>query len=609
MKTGLARRAASVTLAIYNNLRTNMANFSAALSLAIDTLTGTIRRPVGVLLLVLFLPAACASSDVESPALDATAVSAPAPDTLSGIYLSARHAQAEQDMANATRFFTTALGIDPEAPGLLRRTFVILIAEGRMAEASQMAGQVLEKDPNSPIAGLMMVVDDLKNNRLQQAREKISSLPEGGLNTIMAPLFGAWTAIGLGETPQQALEILAPLNKKGSQPLYNLHAGLINDLAGDRAAAESAFLKNVGLNGGPSLRLVQLLGNLYERQADKAKAETLYGDHGAHNPQSPIAAPALARLAGGQIPPPMIATIDDGVAEALFGVASSLIQQNAGETALIFGRMALYLKPDFPVMQILLGSILERNNRLADANRVYHDINPASPYAATARLRYSDNLDALDQTDDAIKLLGDIAGENPALADPLIRLGDLLRRHERFDEAVEAYDSAANRIGELTAAHWSLLYSRGIVLERSGQWDRAEADLLKALEYEPEQPYVLNYLGYSWVDQGINLDRGKEMIRKAVNLRPRDGYIIDSLGWAHYRLGEYGESVKEMERAVGLRPEDPVINDHLGDAYWRVGRKNEARFQWQRVLTLGTDDEAVRSRAEDKLKNGLPEAE
>jgi Flp pilus assembly protein TadD len=128
------------------------------------------------------------------------------------------------------------------------------------------------------------------------------------------------------------------------------------------------------------------------------------------------------------------------------------------------------------------------------------------------------------------------------------------------------------------------------------------------MEFEPDQPMLLNYLGYSWIDKGLHLDRATEMIKKAVKLRPTDGYIADSLGWAYYRLGNFEESAKEMERAVSLRPEDPVINDHLGDAYWRVGRFNEARFQWQHVLTLDPDDD-VAGQVRDKLKDGLKPAD
>src|SRR5690606_33991930 len=140
---------------------------------------------------------------------------------------------------------------------------------------------------------------------------------------------------------------------------------------------------------------------------------------------------------------------------------------------------------------------------------------------------------------------------------------------------------------------WTLFYFRGIAYERAKQWDKAEADLLQALALFPEQPHVLNYLGYSWVDQGMHLDEAMDMIARAVELRPNDGYIVDSLGWAHYRLGNYEEAVRELERAVELRPEDPVINDHLGDAYWKVGRRLEARFQWAHARDLDPEPDAL----------------
>ncbi|MEO1065674.1 MAG: tetratricopeptide repeat protein, partial [Actinomycetota bacterium] len=174
------------------------------------------------------------------------------------------------------------------------------------------------------------------------------------------------------------------------------------------------------------------------------------------------------------------------------------------------------------------------------------------------------------------------------------QIGNLLRGRERFVEAAEAYDRALDRIGEdLDQRHWSLLYARGIALERSKQWPRAETDFLRALELEPEQPYVLNYLGYSWVEQGVNIDRAREMIERAVEQRPNDGYIVDSLGWVFYRLGQYEDAVVNLERAVELRPQDPTINDHLGDAYWKVGRYAEARFQWSRALSLDPEEKDI----------------
>src|SRR5262249_17865161 len=151
-----------------------------------------------------------------------------------------------------------------------------------------------------------------------------------------------------------------------------------------------------------------------------------------------------------------------------------------------------------------------------------------------------------------------------------------------FAEAVTAYDEAIRHAGaDGLPERWTLYYDRGVALERSGQWQRAESDLQRALELKPEQPLVLNYLGYSWIDRGGSLERGLKMLEKAVELRPEDGYIIDSLGWAHYRLGDYAAAVQYLEKATELVPEDPTINDHLGDAYWQTGRLVEARYQWR----------------------------
>jgi Flp pilus assembly protein TadD len=301
-----------------------------------------------------------------------------------------------------------------------------------------------------------------------------------------------------------------------------------------------------------------------------------------------------------------IRTVQDGLAEGLFDLASSLRQQNVRETALIFGRMSLYLKPDFPENQILVANMLERSNRHERANDIYRAINRASPLSWSVRLRLAGNLDRLGRTGEAIEYLKSMAEENSASPDPLIDLGDILRGKERYEEAVKVYDQAFARIPSLQPRHWSLLYARGIALERSKQWQRGEKDFLKALEYQPDQPYVLNYLGYSWVEKGLHLDRAQAMIRKAVKLRPNDGYIVDSLGWVLYQLEDFSGAVKQLERAVELRAEDPVINDHLGDAYWNVGRKQEARFQWRRALSFEPEEEFIDS-IKKKITDGLPD--
>ena len=183
-------------------------------------------------------------------------------------------------------------------------------------------------------------------------------------------------------------------------------------------------------------------------------------------------------------------------------------------------------------------------------------------------------------------------------------LGNILRARKAFDDAPTVYSKGIANIANPERPNWLIFYFRGICYERDKKWDQAEADLKQALKLFPDQPHVLNYLGYSWIDQGINLDEGMKMIRRAVEQRPDDGYIVDSLGWAYYRLGNYEEAVKHLERAVELKPEDPTINDHLGDAYWKTGRTLEANFQWSHARDLKPEPEEL-VKIKQKLASGL----
>ncbi len=526
--------------------------------------------------------------------------------TLSGNYLAGRHAQAQRDLSTAADFLGAALKQTPDAPGLLRRTFFLLTVEGRIPEAEALARRLVEDDPKMTIAHLVLAVTNIKHGRFAAARKRLGKMPEKSIGGFAAPVLRAWSLTGMKKS-KAALKLLAAEPKeKAAKVLHLMHQALINELLGRNDLAEKHYLAvNKGQNGH-SLRVVQLLGELYERTARPEKARTLYENYLKDKPGSQLLDVALKRLKAGRPPALKVFSVSAGAAEALFGIASSLRRQNAQETALALGRLALYLKPNFPVMQILMGDILETANRLEPALEAYSSISPTSAFSWSARLRVTSLLNRLDRTDEAVGHLNRMAKDQADDPGPLISLGDILRGHERFEEAVVAYDQAFKRIPTLEERHWSLLYTRAIALERSKQWPRAEADFLSALKFKPEQPYVLNYLGYSWIDKGMYLDRAQKMIAKAASLRPNDGFIIDSLGWGHYRLGNFEKAVPELERAVELRPQDPIINDHLGDAYWRVGRRREAAFQWQRSLSLDPEEDTV-TKINRKLKVGLGE--
>jgi Flp pilus assembly protein TadD len=240
------------------------------------------------------------------------------------------------------------------------------------------------------------------------------------------------------------------------------------------------------------------------------------------------------------------------------------------------------------------------------AIKIYDKIPQSSPLHRNAEIQIASDLDALDRNDEAKKRLEKLVADHPKDNEAILALANILRGRKQFAECADAYSKAIANIPTPEKANWVVFYFRGICYERSKQWPQAEADLKKALQLYPDQPLVLNYLGYSWIDQGVHLDEGMNMIRRAVEQRPDDGYIVDSLGWANFRIGNYDEAVKDLERAVELKPDDPTINDHLGDAYWRVGRVLEARFQWTHARDLKPEPEDL-PKIEVKLKSGLPD--
>jgi len=350
--------------------------------------------------------------------------------------------------------------------------------------------------------------------------------------------------------------------------------------------------------------MADVAANFLERQGKADEAQALYKRFLQQNTGSELAQSVLAARSPGPQPAP-IGSAADGLGEAMFDLASVLNQAETIDLALVYSRFAMQLRPDFALAQLLLADVLSAQNKPDQSLAVLESVPRSSPYSWSARLRMSVNLDTLERTDEGVAMLKAMAAEQPQSVGPEMQIGDLYRSKKRFREAVEAYDEAMRRAeASGQGERWTLFYDRGVALERSGEWERADADLQRALELKPDQPLVLNYLGYSWIDRGLNLDRGLKMIEKAVELRPEDGYIIDSLGWAHYRLGNIPSAIEYLEKAIELVPEDPTINDHLGDAYWRDGRTVEARYQWQRALQFNPQEDEVKP-IESKLERGL----
>ncbi len=530
--------------------------------------------------------------------------------SLAGTYLAARTADVEKDAKNAARFYRAALGSDPGNLFLLERALVLSAAAGDVDGAVSYANDLIEKQPSNNPARLVLALNEIQHGQYAAAVDRLHDANAGVLGDLTNALVTAWAQFGEGEI-DQAIDGLQ--NLKGEdwyEPFKLLHVGYIA-LASGRTEEAITSLAAAREHDPNAVRITEAYARALAVAGRTEEAEATLSDFLTRFPDNSLATAALAEVRAGHAHLTTIASAADGAAEALAGIGAAIGQEGGTEIAFLYLRLALNLNPNIAggLAALSLGNLLDANDQNEAAIEAYNSIAPAAPFHALGQLRAALALDRLDRTEEAEKAFRESIASDPTDVQSYISFGNMLRGRERFAEAAEVYGQAIDLIPSPGAADWSLFYFRGIAYERTKEWPKAEADFKKALELSPDQPLVLNYLGYSWVDMGENLDEAVGMIRKAVELRPNDGYIVDSLGWAYYRLGDYGKAVDELERAVGLRPDDPVINDHLGDAYWKAGRELEAQFQWRHSRDFGADGDELKRVLKKIAEKKLVEAE
>ncbi len=538
----------------------------------------------------------------DAPPADFIARSAPA-----GNYLAARLAISERDTAAASAYYRELVRIFPRNGELLERAFLTQLAEGSIDEAVDLAQRIVRIDPEHTLARLVLGVRAIKTKQYVTARSNLRRAGQGAIAELNSTLLGAWSQFGSGNARAGVAAIDALQGPEWYAAFKDLHAGLILDAAGVKKEAGQRL--EAALKVDPrTLRVVDAYGRWASRNGNKKLAIETYEAFDKLVPNDPLVARSLEQLEAGRTLPALITTPAAGAAEVLYGLGSALGRQGGEDLALVYLQLGRWLDPSHPLIDITLADLFESMKRHEDAIALYQQVPASSPFKVNAEVQRALNLDAAGKFDDARTALDKVVAANPKDMRALMALGDVLRSNEKYPEAAEVYTKAIDQLQAPTGNNWMLYYFRGTAFERTKQWEKSEADLKKALELKPDQPHVLNYLGYSWIDQGVNLDQGTEMIRKAVALRPDDGFFIDSLGWAYYRTGHYDEAVRELERAVELKPNEAVINDHLGDAYWKVGRKLEARFKWNHARDLKPEPDELAD-IERKIAVGLDEAE
>jgi len=523
-------------------------------------------------------------------------------DGYAGPYLAARNAQIENDFQAAARYFTLALVQDPTNTDLMESAILALVGQGDIERAISVSRRLAGVNKTHQVANMLLLAEAVKADGYEAAIK----LLEGGelVGPLVDKLARAWIQVGQGNMSAALSSFDEVANGEGTQSFGLYHRALALAMVGDLEGAEEILSGQAGASIPATRRGIiaqaEILSQL-ERNTDALTLiDTVFG-----NDLDPGLLDLRARLEAGEILPlNSIRNASDGLAEVFFSVAGALSGEASDGYTIVYTRVAEYLRPDHRDSILLTAQLLENMGRYELATSAYDRIPRDDPAFHSAELGRAESLRLSGKVDAAIEVLQQLSKSHAEQSAVHVALGDVFRRLSRYDEASEAYDRALALYETAEMAQWSLYYMRGITHERMDRWDLAEADFRTALELNPDQPQVLNYLGYSLVEMRVKLDEALDMIERAVEARPNDGYITDSLGWVLYRLGRFDEAVGHMERAAELTPVDPIVNDHLGDVYWAVGRRREAEFQWNRAMSFEPEEEDG-ERIRRKLDVGL----
>ena len=537
--------------------------------------------------------------------LAASALSPASAASLSGAYLAAMQADFRDDYAVSAEYYARTLRSDPTNFALMQNALVSNVALGDMATAGPLADQLAAAQPENQLAALVRLAVATQAGDFDAA-ERILAGSAQLLNPLLAGLVAGWIEVGRENFPAATAKFDSMTSNEATTAYGQYHKALALAMAGDFVAAETILAGGeqgpLHLTRSALIAHAEILAQIgRERDALAMLNQAIDGGF----PDATLVALRDRLAAGEEVTFDQVTEARDGIAEAYLTLAAALNTDDTERVALLHARLAAFIRPELTEADLLSAELLENEGQFALATQVLAAVPKDSPWYVTAEIRRANTEHDSGDTAGGIATLVALAGTNGDQIEVQSALGDAYRADNQFPQAVAAYTEAIKLIDTPQRIHWVLYYTRGVANERAGDWAAAESDFRQALTLFPDQPLVLNYLGYSLLEQGDDYDQALDMIQRAVRGQPDDGYITDSLGWAYYRLGRYDDAVAPMLRAVELTPDDPVINDHLGDVLWKVGRQREAEFQWRRALSFGPAEDLDMDRIRAKLDVGL----
>ena len=508
-----------------------------------------------------------------------------------GPFLAATQAQQDAEYTKSADFYMQALAADPTSKFVADRAFFQLLYGGNTEKAAALAAQMVESglDEDDDLIRLMYVLAAYKAENWAAVRERLGEGSSSGFGFIITPLLRAWSYGAEGDLEAAKAALMPLLNDERLKSIAEEHTAYLLDYMKEYEAAEVQYVLLTNADPPISLQPTVAYAHMLYRKGDRAKARTFLGEQILRYKKHNFLLREGSRITRGDRPTQAAATPRGAAAMVFFRLATEFAQGKSTQAAVLYSRIASYLAPEVSDVYFLLGDLMEQNDSMDAAAAAFNKVPLDSPMRSVADARRIDALRIGGRIELAEQLIRNKLRKTPKSIGMLLSLADILQRRGAFEESITTYSKVIDSLNKPKVSDWRIYYARAISYENLKNWPRAEEDLLSALSINPEQPTVLNHLGYTWIDKGLHIAKAKKMIETAVAARPDDGFIVDSLGWAYYLTGDYEGAVETLEKAVRLEPDDVTINDHLGDAYWRVGRKIEARFQWRHAVDSGAD--------------------
>ncbi|WP_142590150.1 tetratricopeptide repeat protein [Pseudorhizobium halotolerans] len=565
------------------------------------------------LVTALFLAAAPNAATPEGkPAEEAASFEPAKVQSFAGAFLAARTADVDHDYPTAITLYRKALEFDPANLEIRERLMIALFLDGQFEEGLAEAEALKDDEAVERITTIVRGLDAIRDGRFGEAKKMLAYNGPNDLDKLTHTLISAWADVGAGEEGKALKTVRDMTGPDWFKVFTDYQLGTMALVSGDTNAARThltaAITNEEAVATAPDtfMRAVMALARLEAAAGNKQKGlDAISVGDGMISNYAPLKA-LRESIESGEKPAQQITDASQGAASVLFSIGAALNRQGAEDMVSLYLQVSHALDPESADTLILLGGIAEKLEKPEQAISYYEKVPANSPMRRISELQLGLALAGSEKVEEARQHLKALIAADPSDLRSYLAYGSVLSDAKDYKEMAANYDKAVEVIGPVPKqGDWTIFFQRGIAYERLKKWDQAEPNFKKALELNPEQPQVLNYLGYSWVDMNRNLEEGLDMIRRAVELRPDDGYIVDSLGWAYYRMGRFEDAVAELERAVQLRAGDATINDHLGDAYWRVGRKLEAVYQWNRAL-ISEGDDVNRDQIKEKIDKGLP---